>query len=171
MSGPARRMAAGLLAGLLLGALGWGAQPSSRLFPKAVPELAGLRLRVTLPQSHYGPGEPIQVYCTLSNTGAKGIPLPADLTFTAVMTEAGEERVFPQGPCDPPRTPAPMPPSLAPGQRLVRCLSVRPGRRDLLPGEFPFRVYLVLSGEGGPKGTLASEAVLLRIRYNVFWVS
>lgn len=171
MSGVCRRRPAWLLAGMFLAVAAWGGQPASRLFPDAVPSLHGLRLRVTLPQSHYGPGEAIQVYCTLTNGGAAGVPLPPALAFTAVMTEAGEEKVFPQEPCAGIRTPGPVPRFLAPGEHLVRCLTVRPGRRDLLPGEFPFRVYLSLAGKGGQEGTLASDAVPLRVRYKVFWVN
>lgn len=163
------RLGALFLAGSLVAAAAWGEQSGSRLFPKAVPVLQGLRMRVTLPQSYYGPGEAIRAYCTLTNTGAKSVRLPPVLAFTAVLTEGGEERTFPQEECT--SSASPVPASLAPGEHLVRCLGLRPGRKDLLPGEFPFRIYLRLAGKGVPTGTLVSEAVPLRVRYNVFWVN
>jgi hypothetical protein len=145
--------------------------------PEAPAQPEGLGLWITLPYSEYGPGAPIKVMCTFRNRGSGPLVLLLPMKAEAAVQAEGKilryaPEASPEG--DPPRTV-----TLNPGEQCAWAFTVRTGRRDLLPGDYPMTVTAVLAvppggskGEG-PKpreGSLRSNEVLLRIRYKVLWV-
>ena len=136
-----------------------------------VREIRGLMMYLCVPQSHYGPGDPVAVYVTLVNAGTRTLAVPANLRFVAAWTVAGKEEVFPQD--DPERVSGPAPDArgalqMAPGDRAVFRLTLRPPRRALIHGVYPLRVTCDLTRTLG--GTLASETSAVKIQYKVMVV-
>jgi hypothetical protein len=147
------------------------ADPLPRGLAEARREIRGLRMHLCVPQSHYGPGDPVAVYVTLVNGGIRTLPVPADPRFVATWTVAGKEEVFPQD--GPEQVSGPVPNArgrlqMAPGDRAVFRLTLRPPRRALIHGVYALRVTCDLTRSLG--GTLASETSSVKIQYKVMVV-
>lgn len=147
------------------------ADPLPRGLAEARREIHGLRLHLSVPQAHYGPGEPVGLYLTLVNSGAEALRLPADLRFVALWTVAGKEETYPQDAPEQVSGAHPAPGgvrALKPGERAVFRLTVRPPRSALIHGLYPLRVCCDLASPLG--GTLVSGTSTVKIQYKVMVV-
>ena len=147
----------------------------------AASRLDGLSLHVTLPYSEYGPGAPIKVMATFRNRGPGALALPFPVKAEAAVRAEGQTRTYV------PKAEAGLAPLrdalrtvvLSPGESFAWSFTIQPGRRDLLPGDYPLVVCASFSppppdgGGAGARcvgGTLLSNEVVLRVRYKVLWV-
>jgi len=167
---------------LLLGALaalavGTSAQSRSGAAAKA----AGLTLRATLPGAHYGPGQAVTILLTCRNEGRRAVTFRKSGAGSAVLVIGGEEKTIPEevasdearaGAGEPFRT-------LAPGESCLIRLTVKPPRKEMLPGTFRLRVHCPIEygigadadpGAKAHAATLVSNEVTLTIKYNVMVV-
>ena len=176
----ALRAGAGLLLLLFGGGL-LGGDAAAPACSDAASQIGGLRLHVTLPYSEYGPGAPIRVMATFRNQGGETLVLALPPKAEASVRAEGKVLAYaPRADEGPPaREEMLREVTLAPGECVLWAFTIQPGRRDLLPGDYPLAVCAVLApapaGGGAPgakrvAGALRSNEVPLKIRYNVLWV-
>jgi hypothetical protein len=161
---------------------GLAKEGTAPLFPSAASNLGGLTLWATLPCAYYGPGQSQTLLLTFQNKGNKSVSFRGNGECAAVFIVNGKEKTFPQ---EQAKLEAGRPLSqdgfchLAPGESLVTRLTVKPPRKEMLPGIYTLRVYCPLAyrfdsssrTESSPlKGTLASNEVHVKIKYDVMVV-
>ncbi len=152
------------------------AQPGTP-FRSAESSLEGLFIHATLPYADYGPGHPVRVYITFLNGGKRTLVIARRAKLIVEVKVDGKWRLFPQrekgaslGSAD--RNAFV---TLAPGSRYVRVVTLRPGRRDLLPGDYPLRALCFFkrggkTPRGALSGTIVSKPATLSIRFKVIMV-
>jgi|GEM_PF-2673172 len=161
---------------------GSAGEKPAQLFPGAVSYLGGLTLWATVPCDHYGPGQAVTILLTFQNKGNRAVLFQRNGEWKAVFLVDGKEATFPQEPAeaDPVRSAGEGDfRSLAPGESWLTRLTVKPPRKEMLPGVYPLKVYspiayrLSLPGHGAGRplqGTLASNEAHVKIKYDVMVV-
>ena len=155
---------------------------SAQLFPGAVSNLGGLTLWATVPCDHYGPGQTVTILLTFQNKGNRAVSFQRNGEWKAVFLVDGKKATFPQEPpeADPVRGAGEAGlRSLAPGESWLTRLTVKPPRKEMLPGIYPLRVCCPIAyhlglpahGAGRPfQGILASNEAHVKIKYDVMVV-
>ena len=121
-----------------------------------------LGLHVSLPYSAYAPGQDMTLFLIVRNRGGAPVSLPSRAPVRVEAEVAGrtvslEEVTAEDGSRTVPAGPEVI---IGPGDHLIRPVVIRLDRTLFLPGEYPLRVALDLSG----RGVFAAEATLT-VRY------